>query len=194
MSESIKDGTGTGKKVKVNDRNHLLTEAIITTELHDAVHRGKMWNVGTGFLTLTGDGTSHGMLYIKNTGTKSLFLDLYVFLTRASTGGSGDMLVEILMNPTAGTVVSDATVVTATKMNLGSANEPDALIYSGGQGKTLSGQDDILRSLTTASNRLLLGILTEITPSKSIGLRVTTPSGNTSIDVETVIELFEEAG
>lgn len=192
MANTILDGTGDGYYAKVDSNNNLKTVAITTSEIHDAVHRGKTWNVGTGFLTLTGNATASGLLYIKNTGTKDLFVDLYVFLTRASASGSGDMLVEILRNPTGGTVVDDAIDMAPINMNFGSASVPQARMYSGGEAKTLTGEDGILRSLSSASNRLLLGILTLLPQGSSMGLRVTSPSGNTSMDIEAVVEMFEE--
>lgn len=192
MADVIKDGKGTGNLAEVTDRNKLQTEAITVSEIHDAVDRGKAWNVGTSTLTLTGDGTSHGLLYVKNTGTMPLFIDLYVILTDASTGGSGNMLVEILENPTAGTLVSDQTALTPTNMNFGDSDTPIADIFSGGQGKTITGEDSVLRSQTTASNRLLLGILTKLPKSTSVALRLTTPTSNTSMNVEAVMEMFEE--
>ena len=101
-------------------------------------------------------------------------------------------MIEILRNPTAGTVVSDATAITPTNMNFGSADVPTADLFSGGEGKTLTGQDDILRSKTSSDSRLLLGILTRLPQGASVGIRVTPPSGNTSMDVESIIEMFEE--
>jgi len=190
MSETLKDGTGSNFEAKVDSDFRLHTDAITQSQLQNSLKKGRTWNVGTGFVTLTNDSAS-ALMYLKNTGDKDLNVDLYVFLTKASTGGSGQGLVEILRNPTAGTVVDDATAITPTNMNFGSTAVPDALLYSGGQGKTLSGQDDILRSLTTSANRLLLGIVTLIPKGKSVGLRLTPPTGNTSMEVECVMEVFE---
>jgi len=186
----IKDGTGTGMFAKVDSDNRLHTDGISESKLQEALQQGKTWNIGTGFVTLTSANAS-GLMYLKNTGDKNLNVGLYVFLLKASTGGSGQGLVEILRNPTAGTVVSDAAAVTPTNMHFGKTDVPDALIYSGGEAKTLTGQDDILRSLTTAANRLLLGISTIIPKGKSVGLRLTPPTGNSSMEVECVMEVYE---
>lgn len=190
MAETLKDGTGSNFEAKVDEDFRLHTDAITQTQLQDSIKKGKTWNIGTGFLTLTTD-TASALMYLKNTGDVDLNVDLYVFLTKASTGGSGQGLVEILRNPTAGTVVSDATAVTSTNMNFGKTDVPDADLFSGGEGKTLTGQDDILRSLTTSANRLLLGIVTLIPKNKSVGLRLTPPAGNSSMEVECVMEVFE---
>lgn len=191
MAEMIKDGTGHGHLAKVTDSNELLIHGATESHISEAVGLGKAWNVGTGYLTLTNDSASD-VMYLKNTGTADLHIDLYVFLVKASTGGSGEVLIEILRNPTAGTVISDASSVTPVNMDFGSQRTMVADVYKGGQGKTLTGHTQSLDSKTTDDNRLLLGILTKIPQGSSVGLRVTPPSGNTSMQVETVMEVYED--
>lgn len=191
MAEIIKDGAGTGNTAAVNSQNRLHVDAVQSSRLRESLDAGKTWNVGTGNLTLTTD-TASDVLYIKNTGTPHLIIDLYVVLSKVSTGGSGEMVVEILRNPDGGTVVSDASTITATNMNFSSSLQPTALMYKGGEGKTLTGHDDTLRSQSTADNRLLLGILTELELGASVGIRLTPPAGNTSMVIETVVEVYEE--
>ena len=190
----IEDGTGTSYLARVDSNNRMQTSAVTQTELHDAVHRGKTWNIGTGFLTLTSTSPST-LIYLKNTSDDNLFIDLYILLTRASTGGSGDMLVEILRNPTGGSIVNAGTAIPSSQisnMDFSSANEPDATINFGGEGFTATGESAIMRSLSTASNRLILGILTLIPSGSSVAIRATPPTGNTSMDVETAIEIYED--
>ncbi len=151
MPDTIKDGTGSGYLSKVDSENRLHTDAVTRTELQLSANFGRTWNVGTGNLTLT-EATASAVMYIKNTGSKNLVIDLYVILAKASTGGSGDLIVEILRNPTGGTILSTPTSVTPTNMNFGSAASPVANIYSGVEGDTLDGEEDILRSKTTADN------------------------------------------
>ena len=191
METKILDGTGTGNRAKVNSQGQINTFSVTRSELSSSLDKGKAWNLGTGYLTLTTANASD-ILYIKNTGTLALFIDLYVVLARASTGGTGDLLIDILRNPTAGTVVSDATSANAVNMNFGSNEQPTGLFYKGGEGKTLTGNDAVIRSKTTADNRWLAGILTEIPKGSSLGFRVTPPTGNTSIDIEVIIEIYEE--
>jgi hypothetical protein len=187
----INDGAGNGYKAEVTAQKKLSTVSITDTAISDAVHRGKAWNIGTGYLTLTSANISD-LLYIKNTGKEHLHVNLYIFLTKDSTGGSGEVDISILRNPNAGTVVSDESTVTATNMNFGVTNSPLATIYKGGEGKTLTGQDDELRSLTTADSRFTLPLLTVLPQGASLGIRITPPTGNTSMDVEVIIELFEK--
>ena len=191
METKILDGTGNGYRAKVNVEGQVNTFSVTRSELSSSLEHGKAWNLGTGYLTLTSANASD-ILYIKNTGTLPLVIDLYVVLSRVSTGGSGDLLIDILRNPTAGTVVSDANNASAVNMNFGSSEQPNALFYKGGEGKTLTGNDAVIRSKTTADNRWLAGVLTELPKGSSLGFRVTPPVGNTSMDLEVIVEIYEE--
>jgi hypothetical protein len=193
MSEQIKDGTGRGFLAKVTRDNELLIHGSTETHLSEAVGNGRAWNLGTGYLTLTSANASD-ILYLKNTGIEDLSIDLYVVLTKASTGGAGgEVLVEILRNPTAGTVISDANSLTPVNMDFSAAATIFGDMYYGGEGKTLTGHTQSLNSKTTDNNRLLLGILTKIPQGASVGMRVTPPTGNTSMDVEAIIEVYEDS-
>ena len=189
----LEDGTGTGNRARIS-ANRLYVDSISRTELHSHIEEGETWNISTGEVTLTSANES-ALLYMKNTGQKSLFINLYVVISGASTGGSGKMPVKIYRNPTAGTIVTTATDVISANinnMNFGSANVPDAIFYSGVEGDTLTGESGILRSQTTADNRLLLGILTSVPIGSSVGISVTPPVANTSMVCEVVLEMFEE--
>ena len=186
----ITDGTGGCSRSKVDNTKRLHTRSVSVTEQEEALRDGKDWNIETGYLTLTTD-TASDVLYLKNTGERDLKVILYVVLAKASTGGSGDLLVGILRNPTAGTVVSDANEANIVNMNFGSTNEISGDVYYGGEGKTLTGHDNEVVSKTTDDTRLLLGVKTELPKGSSVGVRITPPSGNTSIDVNCVLEAFE---
>lgn len=191
MSEFVvKDGTGTATSAKVRSDNRLTTVSIMETEIHHAIELGDGWNLESGYLTLTSDSASD-VLYLKNTGSGLMHIDLYVVLAKASTGGSGDLLVEILRNPNGGTVISDATAANPVNMNFSSSRNPSGLYYKGGDGKTLTGHDNAIVSKTTADNRLLLGILTVMPQGASVGIRITPPAGNTSMAVNAVVEFYE---
>lgn len=191
MSElKIKDGTGTGKLTAVDDENRLRTFSVIQSHESHAVEEGKTWNISTGKITLT-TATASAIQYVKNTGTSTLVVPLYIIITDLSTGGpGGGALVEILRNPDAGTVVSDASDGTNVNANFSSSAVPSITHYKGAQGKTLSGEDAIMNSRTTDATRLLLGIVTYLPTGASVGIRVTPPTGNTSMVIESVMEIF----
>lgn len=188
----MRDGKGTGRSAVLDDQGRQVTLSVTRSEIADAIDNGKGWNIGTGYLTLT-TAFASDLLYLANTGEDNLIIDLYIVLTKTSTDGAGGRVdVEILRNPSGGTVVSDAVPVTPVNMNFGLLTPPPALIYSGGEGKTLTGHTHTLRSKFTDDSRLLLGIITELPPGASVGVRVTPPTGNSSMDVEAVLEMYVE--
>lgn len=194
MATEIKNGTGDGDyRAKVDAESNLHVRAIQRTEFAHALEDGHAWNLGTGFITLTGT-NSTPLLYFKTTGDEDYEIDLYVLLTRVSTGGDGSQgLVEIHLNPIAGTLVTAGTAITASNMKVGLTSQPSATMKKGAYGDTdFSGADSVLRSLVGADNRLLLGILTDIPKGQSVGISYTAPTSNTSMDVECIVEIAEE--
>ncbi len=53
MAEEIKDGTGTGKKVKVDAQNRLHTHSVTEGLVEHASSNGNSYNINTGTMTLT---------------------------------------------------------------------------------------------------------------------------------------------
>ena len=191
MSEmKIKDGTGAAFLAAVTSEGKLKVQSTTEPEIHHHIELGHTWNLESGYQTLTSANASD-ILYLKNTGSGLMHIDLYIVLAKESTGGSGDLLVEILRNPLAGTVVSDAVAANAVNMNFGHKDTPQGDYYSGGEGKTLTGHDNALVSKATADSRLLLGVLTVLPQGASMGVRITPPTGNTSVDVNAVVEFYE---
>lgn len=192
MSDTIKDGTGQCYEAKVDIENKLQVRAVQRSELSHSITEGKTWNIGTGFLTLASD-TSSALLYIKNTGAVKLTISAFVLLTKPSTdGASEDGIIEIYRNPNAGTIITDEASVEAVNNNFSSAATPIASLFSGGQGKTASGHDATIRSKVSANSRLLLPIEISMDTGASLCVLYTPPTGNTSMEVEAIFELFEE--
>jgi hypothetical protein len=189
----IKDGKGSGKLAEVDHENRLKTRSVTRSEIAHSVDEGKAWNVGTDFIELTDDSES-ALLYLTNTGAEELEVDLYIILTKPSTGGaSEDGIVKIYRNPTAGTLLTSGTAITAVNMNFGTIGDPETTILKGAQGYTVTASEGVLRSKVGADNRLLLGVLTKLTRGAAVAVTYTPPTGNTSMEVEAVIELYEES-
>jgi len=191
MAEEIQDGTGGANRVKVDETNRMLTRGVQISEQNESLNEGLDWNIETGYKTLT-TASASDLIYIKNTSEGHLIVSLYVVLAKASTGGSGDLLIDILRNPTGGTVVSDALDCNAVNMHFGSSKQPPVDMFYGGEGKTLTGHDNQLVSKTTADNRFLLPITTHLSRGSSVGVRITPPTGNTSMDINVAIEIYKD--
>ena len=178
----------------VGSNGRALVNSVSTSKLSDSVSRGRTWNIGTGQFTLT-NATASALMYIKNTDSARVYeIDLYVILSGTSTGGTGRALVEVLKNPTGGTLVTAATTVDSImNMNFGQSTNPNASLFKlTAINQTLTGQSSTIRSQMAAGpDRLLLPIVTQLPPGGSVGIRYTPPSGNTSQVVEAVVEMFE---
>lgn len=192
MSIEIVDGTGTGKQAKVDADNRLHTQSVTTSSQASASTRGDHYNINTGDVTLTTDSQS-GLLYIKNNEDNNIIITSVVYLIGNSTGGSGDVKLDILKNPSGGTVISDATQADIIQnKNFGSPKTLTADIYKGGEGKTLTGGSLAYSSrLSSAGTSYIIETGDIIlTKGSKIAVRITPPSGNTSMIVQIAVAAY----
>jgi hypothetical protein len=170
--------------------------AVQETEEIDANKLGKAYNINTGELTLTSANES-GVLYFKNNeDNEYIVTGIAVGLGPSTGGASTDIpMVKIIRNPTAGTVISDATDVDInSNRNYGSAETLTADVYKGGEGKTLTGGVDHILFYQTANGRLFATI-TEIIPKGStLGISITPQASNTSMTCYAAIIGFLNGG
>jgi hypothetical protein len=179
----IVDGTGTGNQAKIDTRNRLQVHAVTEPEGLAANRLGSAYNMNTGELTLTSANES-AVLYFKNNESKDYIMEAIAVGLGPSTGGaSTDIpLIKIIRNPTAGTIVDDASNVSInTNRNFGSSNTVSADVYKGAEAKTLTDGDDHLFFYQPANGRLLAEINVVIPKGKSIGVKITPQASNTSM-------------
>lgn len=192
----ITDGKGTGYQAQVNTKGQLETCSVTLVQSSQASNDGDSYNINTGVMTLT-SGNKSAVLYMKNNETKPILIDALFYLIGNSTGGVGDMLITVLRNPTAGTVVSDATdaEMAGVNRNFGSSKTLDADIYKGGEGKTLTDGDKVIESIfNQVPTRAVISAGAIVLPKgSSIGIEVTPATLNTSLDVEFAISCYLES-
>lgn len=135
----IEDGTGSGKKAKINEQNRLETFSIVESRISDISNRdGRSYILTSDFVALTTTASFNGMLYIKNTSTDK---DLYIDRVRVcGTGTSMNaMQCRFVKNPTTGTLISDANAGISVASNLGSNEEFEGVNYAAsGDAKTIT--------------------------------------------------------
>lgn len=180
----LEDGTGTGRTAKIDAENRLYVNAIEQNVANWHNIDGDRYNINTDDMTLTTANESL-CLYIKNNDARDLVIDSIVQICGASTGGSGDLKSYIYRNPTAGTIVSDATAASIiSNLNYGSSNELTADIYEGGEGKTQTGGSKSLTSILTPPVTNIISVGDIILPKgASLAVSIQPPSGNTSMNV-----------
>ena len=149
MAETILDGTGKGYEAKV-DSDYRLTVSSVQRELSSEASRlGRNYNVNTGTITLTTANKS-AVAYIKNNDDLNYIIKEIIVILGASTGGTGDLTVDLIQNPTQGTIVSGATDMDIiANRNFGSTRPFNALAYKGAEGNTMT--DGVDFSSTTRS-------------------------------------------
>jgi len=193
--EQIQDGTGRGYSAKVDANNRIHTDTVSTPREQNAASAGNSFNVNTGIITLTNASTKNAVMYLKNNEDSDLVVVLMLFQTGASTGGSGNILVDVIRNPTTGTIVSGATSVEINQnKNFGSSRTLDATAYVGATGLTFTNGSKIFESiLATTTQRIPIetgGIV--IPKGASIGINLTTSAGNTSMACEFALSCYLE--
>lgn len=187
----ITDGTGTGDTAKVTSDNRLSTIAITEPQIDHAAELGDRYNINTGDITLTTDSES-SVLYIKSNEDNDIQITSFIYNLGASTGGTGDWLVEVYRNPTTGAVVSDASDVEMnSNQNFGSSKSLLADVYKGGEGKTLTNGSKSISSRITSSGRVVISLGSLVlTKGTSLGVKITPPTSNTSATVQVAASLY----
>jgi hypothetical protein len=190
----IHDGTGSGFQAGVSDAHRLLVEADSHDAIITAATDGKAFRIATGLITLT-SATASGLLYIKNNEASNLIVAEIEVRANQSTGGaSGVGLWEIIRNPTAGTVVSNAVAAPIrVNINFGSTATISVDAFKGAEGSTFTdGSVYATENGMAVPHRVeLLGAGRLVIPrGASIGIRYTPPAGNTSITVSAGTTLF----
>ncbi len=183
MSDTrIKDGTGASKFAKVDSTNRLHTRGIVTNLYQQALVDGKAFFISSGVQTLTSANISY-LLYVKNNDDRDLLVDLSIVNLGASTGGSGDFIFTITLNPTAGTLVSAGSTGVAANVNLGSATTADLTVLTGIEGSTLTDGIPIPNILNYPGRETVQD--TVVLPrGSSLAMGATPPSGSTAMSVQ----------
>ena len=183
MSSIIKDGTGTGNGAKVDSLNRLHVASVSASPQKDAIRDGRYFGTNTGFLTLTSDNES-AILYLKNTSDTPFFLDVFRLVVGVSTNGVGPGKIRIQVNPTGGTLISNAVAAPFINTNLASTNTFDGIGYVGVEGDTVTGEAGENTLLTVGAPDFYDEELLAVIPKgTSISVTYEPPTGNTSMEV-----------
>jgi hypothetical protein len=131
MAEQIKDGTGKGYLVQINEYNRLLTSTVhVDLRTHISSIHAQSYTINTGSLTLSAPNTWHWVLYFKNTSTsRNLHIDRFAFNWN---GGSTNFNRPLEVNnviPLAGTPTANHTAVNPSQGNHLSANIAEMDVY-----------------------------------------------------------------
>jgi len=189
MAEQILDGKGTGKRAEVDLNNRLQVFSISEGLSLDAAKNGENYNINTGSITLTSANQS-AVLYMKNNEDKTFVITDVIVILGASTGGSGDLTVEVIRNPTTGTIISGASdVAVVGNRNFGSSRQFVADVYKGAEGNTITNGTDFSDTTRSAASTVIHFDADVIAMPKgtSIGVNITPQASNTSMAVKIAV-------
>jgi len=153
----LKDGTGTGVKLKINSDNRAVVEATSQTRIADISERlGQAYTIATGFVPLTTTASFTGILWIKNTDIEGRDM----FIEHIRVCGSAPMMEDVqcvvYRNPTTGTLISNAVSAYKTNNNFGSANQFNGLAYKGVDADTITNGDWFTQFVTHISGHSII--------------------------------------
>jgi len=156
MAQAITDGTGSGYRGKVYSNNALKTSAVSIGELEYAANAGDAFNINTEDVNVSAVAGEQGLLYIKNNEDRDLQLVGWFIGIRDAdrTSATSDTnLFKLVVNPSGGTLITDANEGTLVNRNLGSNQVFDIDVYvASAGGKTVTGAntDAVLYQYHTA--------------------------------------------
>lgn len=184
--ETILDGTGKGYEAKVDSDYRLAVSAVSRDLSSESARIGENYNINTGAITLTTANES-AVAYIKNNDDKDYIIKEVIIILGASTGGSGDLEVALIRNPTTGTIISGATDMDIiANRNFGSTRPFNGLAYKGAEGNTIT-DGSVFSDTTRTSAGTVISFdadVIELPKGASIGVNITPQSGNTSMSVK----------
>lgn len=194
MEVKLTDGTGNGYDARIDNNNRLHVDGVVRNQSQQAILSGDGFNFSTGVITLTSANKS-ALYYIKNDGDDPLIIKVVGLSFGATTGGSGNGLIELIANPTGGDIITTATALsTQANRNLGSSKNLVGSVFKGAEGATLTG-GTALAATTRSSFPVVVNFEDDIfviPKGTSLGVNYTPPSGNTSQTVVVFSTLFYE--
>jgi hypothetical protein len=198
MPVVVKGGTGDSLEAGVDKRNRFTTASIVETESNYHTQIGLKYNINTGDITIN-DAVKLTVLYIKNNDNRDLYIDALIYNLGSSTAGSGDVLIDVIRNPTSGDIITNAnnTAVGSgveANLNYGSNLTLNADLYKGAQGETVisGGGENILTRNSSTSGRIFIspggGVI--LPKGSSIAFNYTPPAGNTTQIVQFAVNAY----
>jgi hypothetical protein len=131
----IDDGKGRGYKAEVKKDNMLAVLATNRSESAKESLEGNAFMISTGSIALTTTASFNGIFYIKNNSTYDMqFASLGVASTVSNISE-----IKSVINPTGGTLISNAVEANQSCANFGLVRTFPGLVYSGADSYTVTG-------------------------------------------------------
>jgi len=196
MEVVIHDGTGDGKSARVDANKRISALAVSQALSQAAAQEGDTYNLNTGTISLT-TALKSAVAYFENQSTKILVIPTIGFLLGNSTGGAGDLNLEVILNPRSGTIVTNAVPVDIFKnKNAGSSKTFTILElkrFKGVEGDTITDGTPWFATLLPGAARLHTINTGDIVlpPGGSLGINITPQAANTAMDLQIFMSIVD---
>ena len=127
-------------------------------------------------------------------------VDRVVVILGTATGGTGDWLVQVVRNPTGGTLLTNAVPAGVSNSNHGSSSAYPGNAYrtltpvstgaAGTNYDTLTGGSGAVQPLKPTIDRVILPLGRRLPRGSSLGVNVTPPAGTTAAQALVVAHVF----
>ena len=187
MAITLKDGTGSGSHAKVTENGRITTLSVEEGIAAHHAFEGQSYNINTGTVNLTSASKS-ALLYFKNNEDEPIIVTGFFYLL-GNPNNTGETLVQIERNPSS---ASFSTALTPINRDFGSQNTLTVDCYKGAEAATLSGGTVAIESLFSGVGRqtVLVGAVI-LRKGNSIGVTVTPPTSNTSMNVQIAMAVYK---
>lgn len=190
MGFQIQDGTGSNRKARISTDNRLFTASTTRSEREQEALLGEAYIIGTGFVNLTTTGTS-AVLYFKNNEDVDLVITRFLIGVKKSVGGTENFITGIIYKNPTSMVSGTGNPLTINNVNFGSSNVIESDSEIGQEGALLAGGSAYLATVAPVENLTSETASTILPKGTSIGVFITPPAGNTSIDISVGINLHK---
>lgn len=191
MSTEIKDGTGTGNKARVDKTNRFTVHAVVQDEESEAAEDGNAFFIGSGFINLT-TGNESAILFIQNNEEQDLKIVNIIFSSRPSIGGTQTQYAATFIKNPSGMSAGTGNSAAITNINFGSAKNLSSSTEIGVEAATLTNGSVAAEFIIEHGKLDDFDAALVLPRGSSIGVKITPPSGNTSLDVEVAFRTFLE--
>lgn len=185
----ISDGGLTGNKASVSPQGRLKTSAVTLSQSEREAFIGDKFNINTGSITLT-NATETTLMYIKNNADLDFVISTFIYNLGNTTGGSGDITANVIRQPTAGDIITNANNVdVVSNLNFGSSKTASLDAYKGASGESVVTDGDVSISTISPSptGRIAITNATLVMPKgTTLAVNYTPPTSNTSQVVQIV--------
>jgi hypothetical protein len=174
-------------KVDVNNRLHTLS---VSEGFNiDAALKGVNFNINSGSVSLTSANKS-AVFYFKNNEIRKFIIEDIIVITGSSTGGTGDLSIDIIQNPTTGTIIdNEVAASTVANRNFGlTSSTLSADVFRGVEGDTFTNGTMFADTTRGSTGVVEFDADVLVLPrGSSIGVEVTPQPSNTSMSVKVAV-------